>query len=389
MVKPAAGDLLVDRIHPHRDIRGQHRRMGPAGTEGFGHRVRPATVLGLPLMGSGRTRGQFPFVAVQDFQIAVIPLGRGVRPDDLKAAGDGVLADSGAEVTLPAQALQLDRGVFRIRANGSVAAGAVGLAEGVTTNDQRRCLDVIHRHPSERLTDIHRGRQRIRNTLGTFGIDVDQAHRGGAQRVLQDSLAGVTGVGAQPGVLGTPVDVLIGLPTVLAAEGEAERLEAHRVHGVVTGKDHQIRPRQALAVLLLDRPQQPARLVQAGVIRPAADRREALHTGTGATAAILHPVSARRVPRHPHEERTVVAVVGRPPILRIGHHRFDIGLECIDVNGRDRCGVIEIGIHRIVLGGVLHQHLEVDLVGPPIAVAAPLYRRPDPHWAAARVVLSH
>jgi hypothetical protein len=120
-----------------------------------------------------------------------------------------------------------------------------------------------------------------------------------------------------------------------------------------------------------------------------ASRREALAAGAGATTPIGDAVCAGRVPRHPHEEGAVVSVVGGPPVLRIGHDRFDIGLEFVDVDGRHRGGVIEIGIHRIVLGGVLHQHLEIDLVGPPVAVAAPLYRRPEPHRAAARVFLSH
>src|SRR5258707_1003414 len=81
------------------------------------------------------------------------------------------------------------------------------------------------------------------------------------------SVAGVALI-AQPGRPRAPVDVLVGLPHGGTAAGEAERLEAHRLERDVAGQDHQIRPRERLAVLLLDRPQQPASLVQVAVVRP-------------------------------------------------------------------------------------------------------------------------
>ena len=85
-------------------------------------------------------------------------------------------------------------------------------------------------------------------TIGALGVDVDQAHLDGGQRLLQVALAGVALV-AEPLGLGTPVDVVVGLPHVGASAGEAERREAHRLQGHVAGEDHQVRPRDALAVL--------------------------------------------------------------------------------------------------------------------------------------------
>ncbi len=67
---------------------------------------------------------------------------------------------------------------FGLGADEVAVACAVGLAEGVAADDQRRRLLVVHRHPAERLADVDRGRQRIRLAFGAFGIDVDQAHRG-------------------------------------------------------------------------------------------------------------------------------------------------------------------------------------------------------------------
>src|SRR5205823_3167436 len=105
-----------------------------------------------------------------------------------------------------------------------------------------------------------------------------------------------------------------------------ERLEPHRLVGAVAGEDDQIRPGELSAVLLLDRPEQPARLVEAGIVRPAIEGCEALSPGAATTAAVGDAVGAGRVPRHPDEEWSVVAIIGRPPILRGGHDLEDVPL---------------------------------------------------------------
>ena len=84
---------------------------------------------------------------------------------------------------------------------------------------------------------------------------------------------------AEPGALGAPVDVVVGLEDVGPAAGEAEGREAHRLQRAVAREDHQVGPGDRAAVLLLHRPQQPARLVEVAVVRPAVQGREALHAG--------------------------------------------------------------------------------------------------------------
>ena len=176
----------------------------------------------------------------------------------------------------------------------------------------------------------------------------------------------------EPGGLGTPVDVVVRLPDVHAAAAEAEGLEAHRLQGDVAGEDHQVAPRDLLAVLLLDRPQQPAGLVQADVVRPAVERGEALLAGAGATAAVADPVGAREVPRHPDHQRAVVAEVGRPPVLGVRQHRRDVPLDGGEVEGLELLGVVEVLAHGVGHGGVLGQDLQVELVRPPLALASPM-----------------
>ncbi len=99
----------------------------------------------------------------------------------------------------------------------------------------------------------------------------------GAERIREVPIAGVALV-AEPGVLGPPVRVLR-FPDVLAPAGEAEGLEPHRLERAVAGQDHQVGPGDFAAVLLLDWPEQTARLVEVRVVGPAVEGRKALRAG--------------------------------------------------------------------------------------------------------------
>ena len=139
----------------------------------------------------------------------------------------------------------------------------------------------------------------------------------------------------------------VGFPRVDAAAGEAERLESHRFQGAVSGQDHEIGPRDLAAVLLLDRPEQSARFVEVRVVRPTVERREALLARARTAAAVADAVRPRAVPSHANEERPVVTVVGRPPILRRGHQREEVGLDRLEVEALELARVVEIRTHRV------------------------------------------
>src|SRR6185436_14205419 len=110
---------------------------------------------------------------------------------------------------------------------------------------------------------------------------------------------------SEPSALRAPIQ-LFRLPDVGAASCESEGLEAHRLKGDVAGEDHQVGPRNLPAVLLLDRPKEPPRLVEVGVVRPRVERREALLAGAGAAAAVGYAVGARAVPRHADHQTAVM-----------------------------------------------------------------------------------
>ena len=243
----------------------------------------------------------------------------------------------------------------------------MALAEGVAAGGQGHGLFIVHGHAGKRLTDVTAGGHGVRVPVGPFRVHVDQAHLHRGQRVFQFTLAAVTLV-PKPFLLGTPVDILFRLPHVLAPAAETEGLKAHRLQGTVAGQDHQVRPGNPPAVFLLDRPEQPTRLVEVGVVRPAVEGRKALGAGSAAPAAVGGAVGARAVPGHADEQRPVVTVVGRPPILRVGHQRVEILLHRRQVQLLELLGVVEALAHGIARGRVLVEDPQVQLVRPPVPV---------------------
>ena len=94
------------------------------------------------------------------------------------------------------------------------------------------------------------------------------------------------------------------MPDILPAKGKTEGLQPHGFIGDGARVGNQVRPAELVAVFLLDRPKQTARLVQVDVIRPGVDGCKSLVTGTGATAAIRDPIGTRRMPGHAdHQNR--------------------------------------------------------------------------------------
>src|SRR5262249_43237933 len=78
----------------------------------------------------GRALGQLPLVFEQIVEEVIAPLRRRLRPDDFRAAGNGVGTDAGAVLALPAEALILKGAAFGLRSHQRRIAGAMRLAEG-------------------------------------------------------------------------------------------------------------------------------------------------------------------------------------------------------------------------------------------------------------------
>src|SRR5882724_11867213 len=248
-------------------------------------------------MRAGRTLREFPLVAEQVREEVVAPLRRRRRPNDFQAAADGVTAFARFEFALPAKALFLDTGGFRLCADQFRIASAVGFAERVTPGNERNGLLVIHRHTGESLSDIPGRGNRVRLAVRPFRIDVDQTHLHRSERILKITVAAVALV-REPLALRPPENVLFRFPDIRAPAAKTEGLEPHRLQCDVTSENHEVGPGDFPPILLLDRPEQPARLVEVHVVWPAIERREALLTGSSPATAVADAVRTRAVPRH-------------------------------------------------------------------------------------------
>src|SRR5262249_52822446 len=126
-----------------------------------------------------------------------------------------------------------------------------------------------------------------------------------AQRIGEIAFAAIALV-AKPRAFRTPIE-FFRLPLIGAPAAEAECLKAHRFQGDIAGENVEIGPGKFVAVFLLDRPQQSARLVQICVVGPRIERRETLLTPTSAAAPVGDAIGARTVPSEPDEQAAIMA----------------------------------------------------------------------------------
>src|SRR3984957_7123178 len=270
-------------------------------------------------MRAARALRQLPVVLEQVLEIVVAPFCWRGGPCHFEAAGDGVACDAGGVGACPAEALLLNRGAFRLFSQLCAGGCSVSLAEGVAAGDQGDGFFVVHRHSREGLTNILGCLERIGNPFRAFRIHINEPHRGGTVWTREIALTRIAFVCSHPGGLMPPVDVEIRFPNVGTSAGETKRLEAHSFEGDITGEDHEVGPRDLFAVLLLDRPQQAPRSIEVYVVRPAVEWSETLLASAAAAATVKSAIRTGAVPRHTNEQRSVVAEVGRPPVLRVGH----------------------------------------------------------------------
>ena len=341
-------DFFVDGIDSQRDIGGQHGRFVTlGGIVGVRNRTRACIAFRLPLVRAAGALGQFPLELEQVLEETVAPFCRRAAPGDFEAAGDCITCDTGGIGARPAQALILNGRAFRLFAQVSARAGSVGFPKSVAACDQCDGFFVVHGHARESLADILRCRQRIRLAFRAFGVHINEAHRRRAQGICQIAITRIAFLRPHPGRFQSPVDVQVRFPNVRSSAGKAESLEAHRFQCDVARENHQIGPGNFLAIFLFDGPEQATRPVEVDVVRPAVQRSETLLASAAAAATVTNPVGSGAVPRHANKQRSVVAEVGRPPVLRIGHQRRKILLQPVVIQALELFPVIKISAHGI------------------------------------------
>ncbi|KAJ0159871.1 hypothetical protein CTA2_8973 [Colletotrichum tanaceti] len=276
VAEPAGGDLEVGRVVDQGQVAREHGGLVELGLV-KGVREVGGGVDGLPLASARGAGDKGPLVAQERLQETVAPSARQVtRSDNLESAGHRVDAVAVANAVVPSEAHLANVGTLRLGADVvcdeksmdmiyalTTSHFSVRLAKGVAAANEGSGLLVVHAHAVKGDADVPGRVGRVGVAVGALGVDVDEAHVGGGQRLLElvgalldvDAavVAHVVAVGHE-GRLAAPVDGLVGLPGVRAAGREAGRLEAHGLEGDVARQEHQVRPRDLVAILCLDRP---------------------------------------------------------------------------------------------------------------------------------------
>ena len=285
----------------------------------------------------------------------------------------------------PAEAHLFHRRTFGFRTNKRSITGTMCLAESMTSSGECNGLLVIHRHPRESFANILGTGEWVGVAVRTLRIHINQTHLNRGKGMGEIALTTVPAV-AQPISLDAPIDVFFRRPDVSTATTETERSATHGFDGDIASQNQQIGPADIPAIFLLDRPQQATRLVQIAIIGPAVQRRKTLRTRATATTTICGSVGAGSVPCHADEKRTIMPIIGWPPLLRVGHETMQILLQRLVIKRIERLGIVKIRIHRICLGRMLVQDVEIELVRPPIpccGTASGCIRQSPMHYRAS------
>ena len=88
----------------------------------------------------------------------------------------------------------------------------------------------------------------------------------------------------------------------------------------------------------------------------------------GAAAAVGDAIGAGAVPGHADEQAAVMAEIRRPPLLRVGHQRAQVGDHRVEVEALEFLCVIECLAHGIGARRMLMQDLHVQMIRPPVAI---------------------
>ena len=294
------------------------------------------------------------------------PLGRCAGPSPLKTTGDGLRSVTLPLGVDPPESLGLEFFSFGFGSNELHRAGcAVGLSKGMTTGNQSDGLFVVHGHATKGQSDLLGRGKRIAIPIGSLRVDINQPHLHRCERVVHFSFVVITFL-AEPLGLRPPIDVFLGFPNVGTTATEAEGPKAHRFESNISAQDHKVGPGNFLTIFLLDGPKKAAGLIEVGVVGPAVERCKTLGTVACSATTIVGAVGPGTVPGQSNEERAIVAVVGRPPILGICHELGEVLLKSLHVELRKLLGVVEIGVERISLDRVLMKNIDVELIGPPV-----------------------
>ena len=116
-------------------------------------------------------------------KVRMVPTIGGRRPGPFEAAGDGIGPVALATGIDPSKTLGVQLLAFRVGAQGRGVTVTVGLAHGMAAGRKCHGFFIVHGHPRKSGTDILGRAQWIGLAIHPFGVDVNETHLDGGQRV--------------------------------------------------------------------------------------------------------------------------------------------------------------------------------------------------------------
>ena len=104
--------------------------------------------------------------------------------------------------------------------------GAMAFTKSVSSSSESNRFLIVHRHAGKSLSNVSTRGNRIRFSVRTLRININQAHLHCGERILKLTISGIALV-TKPFGLSPPVDILFRFPDILTTAGEAKGLQSH------------------------------------------------------------------------------------------------------------------------------------------------------------------
>ena len=141
------------------------------------HSVCTGIILWFPLMSTGRTFSQFPFITKHILKIIITPLSRRRCPRTFKTTCNRMFTMTATEGIFPTHTLFFNASCGRFSTDKLTWIGStVCFSEGMTASNQGDCFFIIHGHTTKGFTYISRRSHWIGMTIRSFWIDINKAH---------------------------------------------------------------------------------------------------------------------------------------------------------------------------------------------------------------------
>ena len=226
-MKPT-GNFLISRINTQGQVGSKHNRsVAFSCIMCIRNSILTHSMLWNPLLCTCGALGQFPLITEKVPEKIITPFCWCGSPGTFKTTCDRIACISCTISIFPAQPLLFNTCCcgFTSYICGRIS-GPVCFTECMSASNQCDCFLIIHGHPGKCFADITGGCQRIRITIRSFRIYINQSHLNSTEWILQFAITTIALI-SQPLCFGTPVNILLGFPDIFTATGKTKGVETH------------------------------------------------------------------------------------------------------------------------------------------------------------------